>query len=278
MPLSSTALSRLTAAALLALCSQQASATLITYSFTGATEGSYQQNYSYTTTSSGVTTYDSGNGYCNNCATGSMSFTVDASQYSNVYVGTPGLTYHTTTGSTAAPWLSSQTNVSGPHRNGQLITAGNEHSYLHSYNNAYGGSQGYFTAYDFAVYDTGTSTYDSLGRLTSSSYTQNYNYVRLVGDVTLGLVDGQELPIGLSNWTSSYFYQYLYELDYLYTYDDLGAQTAVLADYVYEYTYLPIAALSITRSDAPVNGVPEPGTLALLGLGGVLLAWRRRRS
>lgn len=277
MRLSPHALSHLMATALLALSSLPASAALITYSFTGATQGSYQQNSSYTTNSDGSISYTPTYGSCSDCASGSVSFTVDASRYTDAYTGINGYTYNYT-GNSAAPWISSQGSVSGPNVNRALATPGNALSYLHSYNNAYSGGEGYFHAFDYAIYDTGSSTFDDQGRLVSSSYDYSYNNAFLTGDVTLASIDGQELPVGLSNWSnSSYFYQYTYSYEYLYSYDEQGIQTSLLTDYVYEYTYLPIAAIRITRSDEPVNGVPEPGSLALLGLGGALLAWRSRR-
>lgn len=264
-------LSHLTATALLALSSLPASATLITYTFTGATTGSSQTNYSYTTNSDGSISTSPTYGSCSDCASGSVSFTVDASRYTDLYASTNGITYNYTNNS-VAPWISSQSSVSGPHVTQALATPGNSQSYLYSYNNAYSGGEGYFHAYDLAFYDTGTSTYDDQGRLVSSSYGYSYNQAYLNGDVTLASLDGQELPVGLSNWSGGYLQQFTYGYEYLYTYDDQDVQTAVLTDYVYEYTYLPIAAIRITRSDEPVNGVPEPGSLALLGLGGALLA------
>lgn len=276
MRLSPPTLSHLMAAALLALSSQQASATLITYTFTGATAGSSQQNYNYTTNPDGSVSYAPTYGSCNDCASGSMSFTVDASRYTDAYTGTNGYTYNYT-GNSAAPWISSQGSVSGPHVNRALATPGNATSYLHSYNNAYAGGGGHFNAYDFALYDPGTNTYDDQGRPVSWSYRHSFNQAYLYGDVTLASLDGQELPVGLSNWSSGYLHQYTYIYEYLYSYDDQGGQSVALGDYVFEYTSLPIAAIRITRSDDPVNDVPEPGSLALLGLGGALLAWRSRR-
>lgn len=270
-------LSHLTATALLALSSLPASATLITYTFTGATTGSSQTNNSYTTNSDGSISTSPTYGSCLDCASGSMSFTVDASRYTDLDPSTNGITYNSTATS-VAPWISSLSSFSGPHVNQALATPGNVSSYLESFNNAYFGGGGLFYAYDFVFVDTGTSTYDDQGRLISSSYGYSYNLAYLTGDVTLASIDGQELPVGLSNWSnSSYFYQYTYSYEYLYSYDEQGIQTSLLTDYVNESTYLPIAAIRITRSDEPVNGVPEPGSLALLGLGGALLAWRSRR-
>lgn len=266
-------LSHLTAAALLALSSQQASAALITYTFTGATTGSYQQNYSYTTNLDGSISTSPTYGSCSDCASGSVSFTVDASRYTDLDPSTNGSTYNSTATS-VAPWISSQNSVSGPHVNRALATLGNQQSYL--YGDVFS-SGGFFQAYDFAYYDPGTTIYDEQGRPVSSSYGYSYISAALYGDVSLASIDGQELPVGLSNWSTSSLFQYTYGYEYLYTYDEQGFQTSLLTDYVYEYSVLPIAAIRITRSDEPVNGVPEPGSLALLGLGGALLAWRSRR-
>jgi hypothetical protein len=126
---------RLLAAIALASITSAASATTLTYSFTGATAGSYQEISSYAYNSTNLITTNTLNQSANS-ATGSMSFTLNSSRYTDSN-GASGATYFSTSHA-ALPWLNSNSTVSGPLLAGNLDTSGTVNSSLHAYTSACG--------------------------------------------------------------------------------------------------------------------------------------------
>lgn len=251
-----------------------AQATNVTYSFVGDpnSSGNFQTHSAYT--------YDSTTGIYNYSANdtiysginGTMSFTVDASRYSDVYSGANGITYMDTA-SLALPWLTSTSTVNSPLFSQTLTIPGTSYSDLYAYDNAYSGGQGYFHIYDYGDYNN-TITYDDLGRIATQHLAYSYNLAYGAGDVTLGLIDGSELPMAISNLSAGHFEQTLYSYWVTYSYDANGTQS-YLADYSNKTAHMGIASTSI---DLDTQAVPEPASLALVAIGLMGLALRRRRQ
>jgi hypothetical protein len=250
-----------------------ANATTLTYTFTGDPADGWQANWStFYDSLTGATTslYDGGN-----VSTSIVSFTVDASRY--IDDSTDAGTTSNSTVAPSQPWLTSSSTT-----NGQVFLAmtlntfGTGQSSFVASDTTYSGV-GSLDMFDSLTGDPGTSTYDTQGRITSYHVRDSYNNAFLSGDVSIGVVDGVELPVAigaLDKHYKNYMSLYWYEVFYTYAYDANGSQSYTSSE-SYQGTSIRIAAVSVTRSDEPVP-VPEPSSLALTAL--ALVAFRNSRQ
>lgn len=244
----------LLASALLLATPQNAGAKQITFSFTGLKPNSVQESEL--------------NGWCQDCASDMMTFTLDASRYTDGET-TAGITEQTTIGS-AAPWLASSSASNGLILSAMLTTAGNIYSYLFA-------DTGSLLLLDH-VFHVSAETYDAQGRISTQKGKYGWNFAQLSGVVSLGVIDGNELPVAISSIVGgqSFIEQYWYDLDVSYTYDNQGVQSATRVFSSGEYSNSPIGAASITLSNGNIPAVPEPEVWAMLLAGLIIIARRTK--
>ena len=261
----------LLAALVLIAGAMTANATTLTYTFTGDPTDGWQGSWSsfYDSVTGTTTTYSD----YGSASAVLVSFTVDASRYVDNSADTG-----TTSNSSVAliqPWLTSSSTTSGQVFLAMTLnTFGTGQSSLVASDTTYSGV-GSLDMFDSLTGDPGTSTYDTQGRITSYHVRDSYNNAFLSGDVSIGVVNGVELPVAigaLDKHYKNYMSLYWYEVFYTYAYDANGSQSYTSSE-SYQGTSIRIAAVSVTRSDEPVP-VPEPSSLALTALGWLRLEIR----
>lgn len=242
-----------------------AHATNVTYSFTGGGgDTSYQSITQFTRDSlTGDIVNQTGQVYSPDISA-SMSFTVDASGYSDVY---PMTIDHTLAHNTAS-WLYSSSYFDGPLFSQSAGISQDAENRLEAY---------YYTNLGLGTFTISQRVdwhsdfvQDSWGRTIAWTRNVRVNNVNLSGEMTLGLVGGQELPVYLGSVNGNLSQSFYTERDHFY-YDGSGS----IVRWTMEVTQRDSSAPILW---AFVSGVPEPESYAMMLSGLGLIGYRARRK
>lgn len=261
----------LLAGLILAACASGASATTLTISFVGGGEDSWQYEehsiFDYMTGTQIL--YENTGTVYDPTLSGSMSFLVNSIYYTDSYP-VNGIAL----AGDSMPWLASVSHFSGALFSQSASIDSSVAANYYSYSNSLDARAGSYGSGSTITLDQqrvwiSDMIIDSLGRPLAWTENRLDNHAYFYGDVTLGWVDGQELPVSLGvgqGWISQSFSR----ATYTYGYDETGNYRTRTYDSFYQASQTAIQS-------APM---PVPAAAWLFGSGmlGLIGAARRKAA